>query len=724
MIKEVIDNKRLLKNKRLFFFIIVSVITALLSLFISYKLAPWFYAINTRVRLYLTGSAETKIDICWDTQQIQCMPLVPYSNANNKIAQSGEIADLWMGELPPRPKYDISLVFSSSFQDIIFNELDLDSSNILIFGYSQNAGVRNLQFSLDQFKLQGVENQLFNDGNLIEGAVGSQIHLNKEIIPGPPKISPNWSTTISIWGLILSFYLLIAIPLFLLPNIVINLDTAIKKAYRGKYPWWVFMFGGGAIVILSLLVLNSGVIFMEYDPLGYLYLAVGGGYFNDARLPGYPVFLGITLRLFNYNLNNVITIQAILLGISILVCVWTLRKWIQPYLAVLFILLCLFSPAQVHWARWILRESIFASLIILGITAVIAHFTSEKPYSEIWLLIFTAICGISFLVRENGIILPAALLPVLIPKAIKGFLTTDTLTKKVKSVALLGLHYLGPIFVIGIIYIGFSFYNYKHYGYFQVGLHQTSHSLLVKTIYTANSDARSLIDPENNVSFEAKSYHGWLLYDSYILTRDQSPGLDPIYAALYPTVSQIMSERGEPINSFHIASILNEIGKGIDNRVSWEANIAGLLRQYREVVSLHNTNNIYPLLIVDPSRVPYLQSLLDQLPAKTHIRLEEKVVSSDNIIYKYYNVTKEYKWYGILLILALFSCIYILKYCDPVFVTPMAFFIANSIMLLTTRLVSYRYLVSLDVVLILQTILGFSLWIRRKNNERYIPSFL
>ena len=79
----------------------------------------------------------------------------------------------------------------------------------------------------------------------------------------------------------------------------------------------------------------------------------------------------------------------------------------------------------------------------------------------------------------------------------------------------------------------------------------------------------------------------------------------------------------------------------------------------------------------------------------------------------YYNFTQGYEWYDLIFILAAIASLYILKNDDPVFLAPIAFFIGNCIFLIFMRLVERRYLINLDVLLILQMVLGLSCWMRR-----------
>jgi hypothetical protein len=703
-------------KKRRYIYIFICLVIGLIDLIIALQISPWFNALNTRVRFYFEASSETKIGICWDQERTQCLPLVPYSTARADLAQPGDTADMWLSELPPRPVYSISIIFDSAVHEAIFHELDLDSSPFLGLGYQNGGGIESNHFGIDQFRLQGLS------GSNVEGIYNFEIKPNSQLILNR-QIAQDSSvypfSILIVWGLLFSISMLMVVPIYFLARAVQNLRSSEMNDNSTGYPWWIYLICGVPVISMPFLVFNSGVIINEYDPMGYLYLAMGGGWFNEMRLPGYPLFLGFIFKLFGYSLNKVIFLQASILAFSVLICIWALRKWIPPYIGILFAFLCLLSPAQIYWARWILRESLFASLVLLGVTAVIAHFTSPKPFSIIWFFIFTIICGFTFLVRENGLLLPIILIPVLVPKIIKHVLTLGPLSGRVRSVIILLLQYSSPFLMIAIIYIAFSWYNYVHYGYFQIGIHQISHSNLVKAIYSANSDARSLLNPGLSVSEEAKPYHGWLLYSSFILAKDKSPGLDPIYIGLYPVVIQEMTDHSVPLNPFHIASILNEIGKGLYSLVPWQADIAGILRQYREILPFHTNDLSYPLQGIAPTSYPHIQAVMDNL-FSGKLKIVQRVNIPNGVVANYYSLTQKYAWYGLLFLLAFLSSLYILIYENPAFLAPITFFMANSFFLMVTRLVDNRYIVNLDVLLILQIALGVSCVIRRKYYAKQI----
>jgi hypothetical protein len=693
-------------KKKTQIFIAIGMVIAVIALILALRLTPWFYAINTRVRLYLDAPAETKIKICWAKKQTECLPLVPFSEASNTLAKPGEVASVWLGELPPRPVYHISLVFKSGIHEAAFHELELDSSTTQFFGVLPEAGVGNIRASADQFKFRGISYKLINPIYRIESDRGGKLTLTKEI---KPRLSDNDNigiTTATVWVLLYSIFLLFIIPFYLLPRAVENLGSALKNTHLQKFPWWVYILSCVAIGSMVLLIVKSPALINPADPIGYLQLATGGGWFNAQRMPGYPLFLGLALWVSRNSLNGVILFQVVLLILSTLLCIWILRRWLHPIAAVLFVFLCLLSPTQVHYARWIFRESLFASLVLFGITVLIAHFTGRKPYAEIWFVIYTIICAVAFLVRENGILLSVAMIPALLPKVIKSMHSPVQIRERLWSIFLLFAYYSIPLLALGLVYIGFGVYNYIHYGYFQIEATQKSHHYLARTILASNFDARSLLYPTSSMNEEAKSYLGWPLYSSFILTRDQTPGLDPIHTSIYQSVIQRQGELGLAYNLFHSASILDDIGKSANSLVSWQANFAGSLRHYSALI--FSKDGGYSLIPDDPTTLANKREWLSQVSKK--IKYAEKSVDPGSIVSGYYNISQGYQWYGLLVILALLSSLYVLRYEDPIFLAPITVFVANGFLLVFTRLVAHRYISSLDVLLILQIALGLSFW--------------
>jgi hypothetical protein len=361
MINMLMSRLKTSSKRRHYIFGMLSLIAAGIALLFALEVSPWIYAMNVRVRLHMQAPAETKIEVCWDKTQLQCLPLVPYLSTEKRIAEIGEIADVWLGEIPSRPTYSVSLIFKSSITRGMFQRLELDSANLKLWGFIPGVGVQNTRVGLDQLERQGVTYSFENGTYYIDSKPGDLLITSRDIKAGPSEADTS-AMPVMVWTLLFSIYLLVAIPLYLLPSVVQNLGTATKHVNPSPYSWWIYMLCGGLILCMLLLIVNSPVQFNAYDSMYYMHHATIGTWFSSARPSGYWIFLGLALRIFRYNLEVVVLLQAIFLAFSTQLCIWALRKWLHPFLAVLVVAGILFSPAQVHWVLSIMRESLFSSL--------------------------------------------------------------------------------------------------------------------------------------------------------------------------------------------------------------------------------------------------------------------------------------------------------------------------------------------------------------------------
>jgi hypothetical protein len=706
--------------KRFYIFLGVSLVVAGITLWFAFELAPWLYAMNARIELHLQAPADTKINICWDKTQIECLPLVPYLSAEQRIADTNEVADVWLSELPTRPEYTLSLLFKSKSKITkgIFQDLEVNSQRILVWGYIPNIGVQDIKLRPDEFSATGVTYTIRDGLYYFEGGQGSHLTATREIKPGPPGLN-HATTTLPIWGILFSAYLLLALPLYFLPFAVQNRQDATRNLSLRDYPRWLYILCGAAIISFLLLVIYSPAMFNMSDQIVYLNIALRQAWLlYPARPPGYYMFVAFLFWLSDNQLEAVLVAQAIILASSAVLCIWALRRWLHPLVVIPLICGILFSPSQMSWVRAILRESIFASLILLGVTAVIAHFTTpSKLEARIWLVVFAVVCALALFVRENGIILPGILLPALLPDALKRLNSSDLIWKRLQSIFLLFIRYSVPVACTGIVYLGMSCYNYLNYGYFQFTLHVTSHHFLWQEISPANFDARGLLEADDSMTEEAKTYLGQRLYRSFVIANT-SPGLDRIYTSLLPIVNQITVQKGQPVNFFHAASILDQIGKNVYKWVPLKADLIGMIRQYGDVLVSNPGNGRYALVSDDPAGFATKRELLDSVVKMinykgTPIKYQGKPLEPNSIISQYYRITDAYGWYRALFVLALLFSVYLLRYHDPVLLVPITFFIANALLMVMLRGVLPRFIEDLDVLLVLQVGLGLSCWIYR-----------
>jgi hypothetical protein len=122
-------------------------------------------------------------------------------------------------------------------------------------------------------------------------------------------------------------------------------------------------------------------------------------------------------------------------------------------------------------------------------------------------------------------------------------------------------------------------------------------------------------------------------------------------------------------------------------------------------------NDGYSLISDDPTLLANKREWLSKISKS--IKYEEKPVVPAKIVTEYYNISQRYQWYRLLVILALISSLYILRYEDVLFLAPITLFLANGLLLVLMRLATPRYLATLDILLILQIALGLSFWTHR-----------
>ena len=699
--------------RRLYVFSIISLGFLGVTFVLAVKLSPWLYAMNVPVKLYMLAPAQKSIHVCWDQARRECLPLVPYVTEKHRIAARNEIADAWLSELPPRPSYTISLVFQSPIERGTFRYLEMDSSKTYLWGFIPGAGIRNMKITVEQFTGKHIAYQTQGDAYSVD--VSGYVTANKVIKPGPAAVS-KWMAALTIWGLLFSAYLLFAIPLYLFPFSVQNLASMTKNDRFAHYSWWSYLLCGIAILLMLIVTLNVPIMFSLSDQIPYLNEAVKQAWFiNAARPPGYTLFVSLMLWLFDYHINGIVLWQVIFFAVSTTICIWALRKWLHPLVAVLVMVGILFSPTQLQWMLSILRESIFVSLILLGVAAVICHFTTPNPVAaRIWLAIFAIICGLGLLVRENGISLPVMLLPTLLPEALRRWKSSETAWKGAKSVFLLFIRYAAPVACVCIVYFGLSTYNYFNYGYFQFTRHATSHHFLWSQITTANFDSRSLLKPDRAMKEDTKKYLRPALYNAFIAERVETPGHDPIYTTLFPSIWKIMPQKSQSEfqTRLHAASIVDDIGRSASTLLPWQANLIGAIRQYREFI-LSNPYDLggHILILDDAAGLSYKQGLL-QGPSRK-LKYDGVPLSSDSILNKFYDSVADYRWYHPLFFIALLFSLYLLRYDTPVLLAPIALFMTNAILMIAVRMEYFRFIQCMDVLLVLQVGLGLSSWIYR-----------
>lgn len=686
-------------------FILLTLIICIFTLPIALSLAPWFYAANTSVQLKLNAPLDTEMELCWDQAQQECLPLVPNPGSNSQEAS------VWLTELPPRPVYHLTLIFRSPVEKAALQGLILQPQPFatgLLGATDIGASYQVTQLTPDVVTSQ-IEVNRQDDGWHLTGSEGGQLLLNEEIIPGPGRYLL-WSTVAFLWSALVGTWLLIGgvcLPLFRRDKQAIAIST-LGKATNNKILWLAF---GIATTFHLFIVINSPVQFNQYDPIDYIRhantLLEHGEYTSISRLPGYPVLLAICFWLWGGHLSTVAVLQTIMFDIAVLALALSLQHWLHPILRAIAILVAILSPVQVGYSAYILSESTFASFAIFSIAALFYHLSSRDFPAKVWLLVYAILATFAFLIRQNGVVLFAALLPIYIPKLWNLLWQPVSRQAKIKSVFLATTPYLMAGMVLVAVVFGWSTRNYFYYNYFQLSI-LTGHVPMQKLLFPGILDARGLLNIDCPIETGCSNDFGHSLYNYFIITRYQHPDWDVTFGSMRPAIDQILSSVSlTPTKQFQISQVMQAVGQNAEGLTPWPARIIGVLRAVWAAFGWRNLQGFFPIGSLDPVIYQQRQEVLHSTVGDKFVydkRGESRLVSF------YTKIASGYRWYLPLWLLALISGMVILWRSQPILACPLFVFMANGIFYVyLLRTAETRYIQVFDTFLIFQCVLGLSL---------------
>lgn len=703
------DTDERLEKRRLWFtpgklfklYVLAGVVIAIVMLPVAISLNPWFYAANTSVELNLDAPANTQMEICWDETEQECLPLVPYPNPDE------ENASLWLAELPPRPAYQLALIFRSPVSQVALRGLTLQRQPfaVALTGAAHIGAAYKAE--AERFIPQNVEAQY------LDGAAEGRLRLPEVITPGPAGRRP-WATVTSVWLLLVGAWLIIG-------GVGLPLLRQDADARRVPLPlfsnntnilWLAF---GVATTIHLLLVVNSAVIFYDYDEVGYMNdartLVEDGMYVSAHRLPGYLLLLAMFFKLFGYHLSTVALLQAAMFDGAVLALAWSLRRWLQPVVGAIGILVAILSPLQVQFSMRIMSESAFATFAMFSLAALFAHIGSQGLRSKVWLMLYAILATFAFLIRQNGIVLFAALIPVCLPNVLELFWRPTTLLSKIRSIVRYSIPYFLAVMVLAGVIIGWSARNYLNYGYFQLSM-LPGHVPLQRLLFAGILEARGLLDIDCPPNQSCSIVFGHPLYDDFIITRYQHAGWDLTFP-MRSTILQILSESSsQPVNDFQISHALKEIGDHAADLSPWPARAIGLLRVGWAAFGRRNMQGGFRIYPID-------QATLEQRREILRSRVSSKLIYDERgeslLVSLYSSIAQGYRWHFPLWMLALLSGLTMLWRRQPILTCPLLVFMANGILYIyLLRAAEFRYIQILDTFLVFQCALGLSLLLGSK----------
>lgn len=398
----------------------------------AYYLAPWYDAGPVPVRLRLAGPFHGSVTLYGDATRSEPLPLVPCEGTEGGDSQ------WWLGELPPRLKYQLSIDFSAP---TVPQELVL-------------VDVRKLERPILHVSGSEVWRQ-----DISAGAATARLSLSEPVSRPDVVIAERF---LIVWGLIIAILAVVSLIVLAVVRFAAKVrsnpdeENVDSGSWQPLTPIWCVCLAGLAFHVAVTALLPA--LYNPFDPLAYFHKAVWllerGTYTTDTpsweidRLPGYPLFLAFVLKIAGYHLKAITMTQGALFGASLLALCLSLRRWISPWFTATAAALTLLSPAGLQHTLSIGTESLFATLCVLALAAYFEHCGTSRPRSTRWLAAYSVLTLAATFVRPNGIVLLAAVGPACLAAAIRIVFSPEAPYQKVKLVAACSLRYAVPFLLI------------------------------------------------------------------------------------------------------------------------------------------------------------------------------------------------------------------------------------------------------------------------------------
>jgi 4-amino-4-deoxy-L-arabinose transferase-like glycosyltransferase len=456
-------------------------------------------------------------------------------------------------------------------------------------------------------------------------------------------------------------------------------------------------------------VINSSVQFHQFDPIDYVVFAKTliehGEYISLHRLPGYPMLLGMFFWVFGYHLSTVAVLQAIMFDIAVLTLALSLQPWLHPLLGAIAVFVAILSPIQVIHSVWTMSESTFATFAVFSIAALFNHLSTRGFTGKVWLIIYAISATFAFLIRPNGVVLFAALLPICLPRLLNLLYRSIGWRDKIKL-----FFYTVPYFMTVIVLLAavltWSARNYVYYNYFQLSI-LTGHVPLQKLLFPAIFDARGLLNLYCPIEKGCPNDLHRSLYNSFIINRYQYPHWDMTFFSMRPTIDQILPPVPGPTRQFQISQVLQAVGRKAQDLIPWQARTIGILRAGWAAFGWRNLKGAFNMTPADRATYRQRKELL-------HSTVSDKFVYDERgesrLVSLYTKIVSGYSWYMPLWLLALISGVLIVWRGQPALACPLFVFITNGLFYVYfLQTAEVRYIQILDTLLVFQCALGLTL---------------
>jgi hypothetical protein len=547
---------------------------AILAALIAYAVAPWFDASPVPVQMVLDAPADTPLRISWEEDRSSAVPLIRQRDDVPPSEVGSAAGALWLAELPPRPSYQLAILFDAPVAGVVLRELTLVNVRTLDLPILRlNAGELAAQLQPESVRLTAG-----TGGIVLDSAASGSVSLPARI---PCTNRPLGGVFVVLWCVVTATFLLAG--LFgraclheaLAPRpIGASLDPA-RSAPSSLVPIWLAV-GLGFVLHLGVAA-SIPALYNAFDPLAYFHKAVWlverGTYITNTpswemdRLPGYPLFLAACLTLFGYQLQLVVLTQGLLLTLALAALAVSLRHWVRPLFGGVAVLLLLASPVSMQHTLSIGTEGLFATCAILATAAFFEHLAAARRGSAGWMTVCGLAISAATLIRPNGIVLLAMPLLAWAPRALRGALIPGGWSQKLRTLAGGLWPYAIPVALLVVVLGGWTVRN----GW--------QHGLLAPSSMVGVSIVEGQLQAG---TFDARSLDGVRLYEAFVRDR-QSERYGYSGWNIRRSLGRQLSEGGTHFLPGHIATLDREmkaIGARSGALAPWPLRMAGLLRSF------------------------------------------------------------------------------------------------------------------------------------------------
>lgn len=687
--------------------VLVCLVGAMAVLPLALLLAPWFDAAPTPIEVKLDAPAKAKIDACWDAALRECVPLV--AAAGTKKAHD------WIGELPPRPVYHLSLVFRSQVEDARLQRITL-----LNMRYANQAIYQRSADNTDVwFSLQDGTMQRRDDAFSLNIQPGGRLILAEPISNNVVSFAQR---TMLIW-LMLAGFVVCGVALVAPWFGACSFARPFLAASGHSGVGLLCLAAVVATAIQLVFVAHAQVQYGTGDSTIYLLKAVkllehrtfdSDGYeFELNRLPGYPLILAFAIALVGYNLSHVVLVQSVLCGASILAFALAVRRWIHPVLGAVGIVIATLSPPQVWASRNILSDGPFAWCTLLALAAFFTHAGARGASRWIWLGAFVSLATYASFIRPNAVIVFAALLPVYLPQAMQIVRQHAHLRARLRALVRFTLPYAAAMLIFVVAYGGWALRNYVSRGYF--GTTDMGQLSIVQGALSAGwFEARSLLDQDEYRAYVKDHYRHEYFYMVWILRTHL---FDAIEQDLQVTPSQQIALLNEH---------MHEIAAGSAARAPWQMRLVGPLRSVLWAIAWPQgtsyTRDAFRLDYALPSNYTDIDAIRTEM-APLSSRLVYETQQQNSIFALFAGYTRAYTgWYLALSVVALISGVYVAWRGYSFLSAPLIVFLANLAVVGVLGNILARYVQVLDVLLVFQSVIAGSLLLSVSSRQEMLRS--